>query len=118
MKIGEVLIKEGYIDNKQLKDCLKLQSEHPEKMLCEILIDNNMINQDQFKKVLAKYVNIIGIKLIQAGYINHDQLDRAIAIQNHHYEKQFGDILIEMDLITRKELDEILNTPFRPISFG
>ncbi|MDD4780707.1 MAG: ATPase, T2SS/T4P/T4SS family [Tissierellia bacterium] len=57
----------------------------------------------------------IGQLLINSGYINQKQLDRALEVQRKMPDKKLGDILIDLDYVSEenmlKALSERLNSP-------
>ncbi len=57
IKFGEILIKEGIIDQHKLKNALQAQF-HKEKPLGKILLEQNLITEDQLYQALAVQHNI------------------------------------------------------------
>lgn len=54
MKIGELLIHKGKITQAQLDQALKVQKEHPHKLLGEILVELGIIHADVLADILAE----------------------------------------------------------------
>lgn len=50
----------------------------------------------------------LGDNLIQKGFINKEQLDAALAKQKTDPSKRIGAILIEMGLVSEKQIEESL----------
>ena len=52
MKLGEILILKGLIDEQQLEQALKYQFEKPGKKLGEIIMELGYINPEQLVNIL------------------------------------------------------------------
>ena len=59
LRLGEVLLEEGYLSEEQLQKALDLQKSSPDsKRLGAVLIDNNIITEDRLNAALSKRLNI------------------------------------------------------------
>ncbi|VAX37719.1 hypothetical protein MNBD_UNCLBAC01-171 [hydrothermal vent metagenome] len=68
------------------------------------------------KKITRKQ---LGELLIERGIITHEQLNAALAYQKENQEKLVGEILVEMQFATEKDIAQALisqyNLPYLPI---
>ncbi len=65
IRIGDVLIAEGYATEAQIADAIAVQKNDPAKRrLGQILLDNRIINEDQMLQALATRLNVKYVTLI------------------------------------------------------
>lgn len=71
--IGQILIENGKITEKQLEDALKYQKEHPEKKLGEVLLELKFVSQKDFMLAYARRLNVPFVE------VNQIEIDSEIA---------------------------------------
>ena len=104
--IGQLLIQEGLIDEKQLQLALSEQGRPGSyRPLGEILVERGFVSRRAFHGVLVKHRKQIrlGELLINMGVISTEQLSQALEIQGRS-AKKLGQILVERELLTRTQL--------------
>jgi type IV pilus assembly protein PilB len=109
-RIGQLLVKEGVIDEKQLEQALTVQSQQAEyKPLGEILRDLGFVSGGKLHSVILKYRKQIplGELLVKMGIITELQLMQALLVRDQG-SKKLGQILAEKGLVTRSRLVEAL----------
>jgi type IV pilus assembly protein PilB len=109
-RIGELLLKEGVIDEKQLEQALNVQTQQSVyKPLGEILKELGFVSRDKLQDVILKYRKQIplGELLVKMGVISEFQLMQALFAREHG-TKKLGQILAEKGLVTRSRLAEAL----------
>jgi type IV pilus assembly protein PilB len=109
-RIGQLLVKEGIIDEKQLEQALIVQGQQTTyKPLGEILRDLGFVSSRKFHDVLLKYQKQIplGELLVKMGVITYQQLTQAL-LSKKDGSKRLGQILVEKGLVTRSRLVDAL----------
>ncbi len=109
-RIGQLLVKEGVIDEAQLEQGLNIQAEQKAyKPLGEILRELGFVSRSKLRDVILKYQKqiLLGELLVKMGVISESQLTRALYLQKHN-SKKLGQILAENGLVTRSGLAEAL----------
>jgi len=110
-KIGQLLIREGAIDESQLEQALAIQAEQATyRPLGEILGGLGFISGRVFHDVLLKYRKQIrlGELLVKMRVITDDRLAEALKAQNHT-KKKLGQILVDWGCVTRSRLVDALS---------
>lgn len=114
-KIGELLLRQGVIDEDQLKHA---QSEHERTgiALSKILVRLGMVSEEVFTNVLGVQMRNstrmrIGELLLKHGYITEAQLNRALEEQKKTGQR-LGRILVTLGFMPEERLVEILSAQF------
>ncbi|MDE1465814.1 GspE/PulE family protein [Spartinivicinus poritis] len=111
--IAQLLIKNGLIDEAQLKYVTRIREKLvEEKTLLNTMLELGYFDKDQLKTVLVKSkINVpIGELLVELGDITLSELKMAMKIQNNNKEKKIGSILVERYYIKEERLIEVLST--------
>lgn len=106
MRIGQLLAREGVIDEKQIGQALTVQAQQAiYKPLGEILRELRFISRRKLHDVLLKYQKQIrfGELLVKMGVISDNQLMQVLFMQEHRSEK-LGQLLAEKGFVTRSNL--------------
>jgi len=106
LKVGEMLIQEGFLTPEQLNQALTVQkSQKVYKPVGEICVELKFLSRRQLNKVLNKYQKRIriGDLLINLGLITPEQLQEALRKQKEEGGK-LGTILVNMGSITETAL--------------
>ncbi len=111
-KLGEILVAQGFIEEKQLIEAL-----HQQKMyggsLGSIIVKMGFISEDDLGSVLGQQIQInqkkrIGEVLIEQGFITPEQLEQGLAKQKQS-GMQLGKTLVELGFITESKLIDVLS---------
>lgn len=62
MMIGDMLVAEGVITAEQLSQALAKQKSSPDKKLGEVLLEMDLIDIEQFMKILERQMKDAGLK--------------------------------------------------------
>jgi type IV pilus assembly protein PilB len=102
-RMGQLLVCEGLIDERQLERALSLQTrEATYRPLGEILGELGFVSRRHFHDILLKYRKQIplGELLVKMGVISDVQLAEALGAQEKS-RKKLGQILVEKRSVTR-----------------
>ena len=84
-RLGEILLKMGYIQQKQLDVALQEQ----DRKLGEILVQQGLLQQGQLETALAQQDRKLGNVLMDSGVLRRTQLNRALEVQASTREPVF-----------------------------
>jgi type IV pilus assembly protein PilB len=111
LRIGELLVKEGFLTEKQLQEAVTKQMKKTVYMpLGEVCAQLKFISKSQLQFVLQKYKKRLnlGTILVQMGLLTSEEIEQAIEIQKIE-GKRLGTILIEQGFITESNLVNTLS---------
>lgn len=116
-KLGELLVREGYLTMDGLQKVLNVQKEQKEskggefKPFGQICIELGFISHSELQRLLKKYDRRIylGELLINMGLITPKHVDFILA-QQKGSGKRFGELLLEQKIITESQLVDALST--------
>ncbi len=111
LKIGDLLVQEGYISKAQLEEALNAQKKTKEYApIGELCVKLKFISREDFKKFLRKNQNRIyfGELLVNMGLITADKMQEALEIQKVE-KKKIGLVLVEKGFITEAHLVNTLS---------
>lgn len=111
LKIGELLVKEGYVHETDIEKALELQkkeSEVSDQPLGKILVKKGLITKDQLKSLLEHPCQRkrLGELAIDAGLATKSQV--ATCLTNLKDEEKIGEALIQAGHLTEKEVKNLL----------
>jgi type IV pilus assembly protein PilB len=111
--IVDLLLQEKLLAPKQVEYATRVRTklETPRSLL-EVLKELDLIGEDQIKKAVkdSRIPMCIGNILVELGYINPDDLQRALNIQaDENNSRKIGEILLEHRLIDEQVLIEVLS---------
>lgn len=111
LKIGELLVKEGFITSKQLQEALASQMRGDYVPLGEVCIRLKFISKIELQQILKKHKKRIylGELLLNMGLISQEELEQALEVQTIE-GKKLGKILIEHGYINESILINSLST--------
>jgi type IV pilus assembly protein PilB len=110
MRVGELLVKLGFLDESQLEEALAVQREQKVyKPLGEICKELGFISGRVLRDILFRYRKqiLLGELLRKMGAITEDQLNEALQEQKKSGEK-LGKILIRKGFLTSSDLTDSL----------
>jgi type IV pilus assembly protein PilB len=111
VKIGELLVRKGYITQEQLEEALSVQKRQKfYKPLGEICVELKFLSKIDLQRILRKYQKQIrlGDLLVNLGLIAEEQLSEALEAQKT-VKKKIGEILLEKGFITETSLINTLS---------
>ncbi|MCR5735020.1 MAG: glycosyltransferase [Lachnospiraceae bacterium] len=103
--IGELLIKEGYLDREKMNEALKYQREHGGR-LGAICVEMGFLTHEQLDAVLSgrqREKMLLGDELMKRGLITQEQLDMALELQKRSGGR-LGDILLYQNSVREADL--------------
>ena len=110
MRMGELLVKLGLLDESQLEEALTVQREQKKyKPLGEICKELGFISGRVLRDILSRYRKqiLLGSLLKDMGIISDDQLNKALQEQRKSREK-LGQILVKKGIVTSSVLIDSL----------
>ncbi|MDR1759308.1 MAG: Flp pilus assembly complex ATPase component TadA [Fibrobacter sp.] len=112
-KIGELLLRQGVIDEDQLEHAL---SEHERTgiMLSKIFVRLGMVSEETLTNILGQQMLSsskmrIGELLIKQGYINETQLEKALEEQKR-LGTRLGKTIVKLGYMSEERLIEVLSS--------
>lgn len=113
--IGELLLRQGIIDEDQFKHALSEQ-ERTGIMLSKILVRLGMVNEETLTNILGVQMQSmtkmrIGEMLMAQGYITEAQLEKALE-QQKITGQRLGKTLVSLGFMPEEKLIEILSIQF------
>lgn len=106
VKIGSVLVSEGYITQAQLDETLSKQKETREYLpLGQLCVQLGYLSETELSRILKahKYKVYLGELLVNMSLITPSQLDQALE-QQKTSGKKIGEVLCETGLIKEEQL--------------
>jgi len=121
--IGEVLVRKGYVDEKQVQEALSLQKVKNDRRLGELLVDLGYIEEDKLLEALSELHNIPYVRELET------QMDTAVItrvplhfIKQYQMvpfkeEKEFYLVAIHdpLNLLPLDDLRLLLDKPVKPV---
>lgn len=108
-RIGENLLRLGYITEQQLEIALLKQKENG-KLIGEVLIENGFISTQELTEfITTSQFSKLGERLIEAKAITKQQLKAAINFQAENGGR-LGDILVSLGFIDEEFLTEFISS--------
>lgn len=112
VKVGELLLRQGIIDEDQLNHAL---AEHKRTgiLLGKILIRLGIVTEETLTSVLGQQMQFkerkrLGEILLERGFINQEQLDKALEVGRQQGER-LGRVLVKLGYMSEDRLIEILS---------
>lgn len=112
-QIVELLVKEGLIDETQLRYAMRVQTRlETTKSLLSVLQELNLVRPEQVRQAVRTNPQFmrLGDLLIELGHLREADLRAALANQAAATEKRkLGEILVESHMITEQKLTDVLS---------
>jgi len=111
LKIGELLVKEGYIRSADIEKALEIQkkeAEVAEKPLGTILLEQGKIDRDQLKTLLEHPCQrkLLGTMALDEGLITREQLKECL--EGLKDEEKIGEVLVQKGYVDPGQLKHLL----------
>jgi N-acetylglucosaminyldiphosphoundecaprenol N-acetyl-beta-D-mannosaminyltransferase len=109
-KIGEILVRQNIISDRDL--FMALEEQHSsQRKLGEILIDRGYISVDELEYYLKNQKVKLGELLVENSAIAPNRLERLLS-QQKLSRKKLGELLIEKDILSTQQLQEFLREQY------
>ena len=111
VKIGAILVSEGYLTQSQLNKVLSHQKKARHYLpIGQICVELGLLSETQLSFILKthRYGLYLGELLVNMGLLPPDQLDRALK-EHRSRGKKLGNTLVEMGLLSEDQLVEALS---------
>jgi len=111
LRIGEILLKEGLIDEKQLQEAIVKQRKKTVYVpLGEVCVQLRFISKTDLQEILKKYKKrlYLGDLLVHMALLSREEVAQALELQKI-VGKKLGEILIENGYITESNLVNTLS---------
>jgi type IV pilus assembly protein PilB len=119
LKLGEILIKEGYLTTDALNKLLDMQKEQhyissarkAYRPLGQMCVELKLITPDELQKVLRKHNKsiLLGELLVNLSLIRPAQLEQALKTQKSALGLKLGEVLVEQGVISEAQLVDSLS---------
>lgn len=110
LRLGELLVREGYLTAAQVEHVLTLQkTRHPTPPFGEICVELGFLSPPVLGKILSKHhIRIpLGEMLVHLGLVTLEQIQAALSLQKQH-QKRLGSILVEQGHLATNTLVNVL----------
>jgi hypothetical protein len=124
-RFGEFLVDEGYVTPEQLARALERQRELREMRLGEILVQIGVLTPIELAELAERHLIEVGKGLTrqrfgewlaEEGSVSPMQVQRAVWRQWRNRHLRIGEILVELDLLSKSALDEAVARQLRSIA--
>ena len=115
MKIGDLLVEEGYVTNEQLSKALNLQKNKPDYIpIGEAFVELKYLSKSELKDIIRKFQKhaFLGELLVNMGLVTNNEMSQTLEFQKKYPDKKLGEILIERRFITEDDLIDTLSIQF------
>ncbi|NNF99531.1 MAG: Flp pilus assembly complex ATPase component TadA [Desulfobacteraceae bacterium] len=120
-KIGELLVKEGFITKKDLKKALVIQKREASEAALpfgDLLVKTKFLDKSQLE-ILKEHPDMrkpIGEMLVDRGFITTEELEKHLGGMKKH--EVVGQLLVKKEIIDKDELEEILESQKEALDIG
>lgn len=108
--LGDLLVAERLITEAELLEALRIQREvHPDKLLGQILVDQNVVRQEHLALILARYHKKyrLGDILVETRLITEEQLGTALEHQSRA-GLRLGCTLVKLNFLSEEHMKRAL----------
>ncbi len=111
LKIGELLVKEGYVRSSDIEKALEIQKEEKEvasQPLGKILVEQGKLSKEQLKSLLEHPCQrkLIGEMALDEGLITKEKLDECVRALKD--EEKIGELLVEKGYVDKATISKLL----------
>jgi hypothetical protein len=120
LKIGELLIKEGFLDEQKLTVALSFQNPS-QQLLGSVCVELGYLTYNQLIDILIKYQKRLQIKdiIIRSNILTNAQVKIINMLQSTKKEtRPFGEICIALGFLSRECLQRLVQEKQEQIRFG
>lgn len=117
LKLGELLVKEGYIPTDAVQKVLEIQKElafistREYKPFGQICVGLKLLSTDELQSFLKKHRKsiLLGELLIKMRAIKSPHLEKALEIQEKEPERRLGEILLSLNVLNENQLVDAIS---------
>ncbi len=111
LKIGELLVKEGYVRPSDIDKALEIQkkeAETAEQPIGKILLQQGAIGKEQLKSLLEHPCQrkLLGAMALESGLITQSQLDESLKISKD--DEKVGEVLVQKGYLRQDQVTRLL----------
>ncbi len=121
LRIGDILVKEGYVTNADVEEALRIQKE--EKTLTsiplgKILVNMGVLSQDDLESALQhpKLRKNIGSIAVEMGLVKKEDLE--FCLMNKKKGQMTGEALVDYGFLTNEDVHELLKAQINSLKLG
>ncbi len=114
--LGAMLVRDGIVNDGQLKQGLNEQNSTVRTPIGQILIQHRKLDQAQLEQATAlqkRKGTRLGEVLIEAGLASAEDIEKALSEQRRRGGKRIGQILVELKLVSEVDLSMTLAKKFQ-----
>ncbi len=121
LRVGELLIKEGFVSNAQLRQALKIQEKEAIEAtlpMGELMVKKGLVDKEQLD-ILVNHPDLrrhLGRLIVDKGLISNEQLETCLRIKRP--DEFLGQVLVRKGLLTRPQLEEFLKEQAEGVKLG
>ncbi len=121
LRVGELLVKEGFISDAQLRQALEVQKKEASDAslpMGELMLKKGMVDREQLD-ILLNHPDLrrhLGRLLLDKGLISGEQLESCLRIKRP--DEFLGQVLVRKGLLTRPQLEEFLKEQAEGVRLG
>ncbi len=121
LRVGELLIKEGFVSSAQLQEALKVQKQEASEAILpmgELMLKKGLVDAEQLD-ILVNHPDLrrhLGRLILDKGLISKEQLETCLRIKRP--DEFLGQVLVRKGLLTRPQLDEFLKEQAEGVKLG
>ncbi|PIQ22988.1 hypothetical protein COW36_01750 [bacterium (Candidatus Blackallbacteria) CG17_big_fil_post_rev_8_21_14_2_50_48_46] len=117
LKLGELLVREGYIPIDAIQKVLEIQREYDfisnreYKPFGQICVELKLLSSDELQAFLKKHRKsiLLGELLMKMRALKAPHLEKALELQEKEPERRLGEILLSMNLISENQLIDAIS---------
>ena len=115
LPFGEMLVREGKVNDKHLRQGLAEQQKDVRIPIGQILIKNHMLNEAQLEQAVElqkRRGTRMGEVLIETGLVTAEDIEKALGEQRQSGTRRIGQVLIDLKLMTEVDVSTTLAKKF------
>jgi len=121
LRIGDLLVKEGYVTESDLQQALEIQKQEKTQKstpLGRILINMGIVSEDDIESALQhpKLRKYIGSLAVEKGLIKKEDLE--FCLVNKQKGQMTGEFLVKNGLLTNEDVHELLKDQIDSLGLG
>lgn len=121
LRLGDLLVKEGYVTDAQVGEALRIQKEEKERTnvpLGRILVNMGVLSEDDLESALqhTKLRKHIGSIAVNMGKITKEDLE--FCLMNKKKGQLTGEVLVDYGFLTNEDVHELLKAQINSLKLG
>jgi type IV pilus assembly protein PilB len=115
-KLGETMVREGMVHQKDVGTALQKQEKYRETRLGEVIVEVGMTSPEEVERAL-NVQRMVGLKvgriLVQADILSEEDLQKCLTLQQENRNKRLGQNPVEMGFATPEAVSLALALKYR-----